>query len=110
MWISNKIFELFEMNKETIADLREELSAIKSERDSIKTELYTTKANFDWLRIRTNALEIERAQLLEKAYGIKVLVPELVRAPINPLDINQSMFEDMGEDKARTLGLPTFDS
>ncbi len=105
MFISNRIFDLFEINKESLATLREELTTLRIERDFLKTELSSTKANFNWLTVRCNALEAERAQLLEKAYNIRVPVPEIMRVQGNPIDMNADIFNDMGDERAAQLGL-----
>lgn len=105
MFISNRIFDLFEINKESLSTLREELLTLRIERDLLKSELASTKANFNWLTVRCNALEAERAQLMEKAYNIRIPVPEIVRTPIDPFEMNADLFNDMGDERAATLGL-----
>jgi hypothetical protein len=110
MWISSRVFDLFTINKQSFDSLNQEIATLRIERDLLKSELLTTKANFDWLRIRSNALEAERAQLLEKAYNIRIPVPEIVRTPTRPLEMNQDLFNDMGDSEAKIHGLPTFDS
>ena len=97
-----------EVAKFAIADLREELSAVRAERDSLKLQNSISQNHFDWLRVRTNQLEVERAQLLEKAYGIKTPVPEIVRTSVAPIVFNSALFEDVGEKTARELGLPVY--
>ena len=97
-----------EVAKTAIADLREELSAVRAERDSLKLQNSISQNHFDWLRVRTNQLEVERAQLLEKAYGIKTPVPEIVRTSVAPIVFNSALFEDVGEKTARELGLPVY--
>jgi hypothetical protein len=108
MWVPSKTFELFQISKDSVAALREELAAVRTERDLLKSQLGVSQNQFSWLSIRVNALEVERAQLLEKAYGIRTVVPEIVRAPQNPLDMNPDIFNDVGEEMAKKLGLPTF--
>ena len=109
MWVPASLLELFHIGKSTVDGLREELSAVRAERDSLKLQNAVSQNHFDWLRVKTNQLEFERAQLLEKAYGIKTPIPEIVRAPQFPIDFNPaSMFEDVGEKAARELGLPVY--
>lgn len=108
MWVPTKTFELFHISKDTVNSLREDLAAVRAERDGLKSQLATTQANFEWVRIRVNALELERAQLLEKAYGVKVPVPEIVRSHGTPLALPSSLFEDMGDTTAKELGLPIY--
>jgi hypothetical protein len=108
MWIPNRAFELFHISKDTVDCLRIDLAAIRVERDSLKANLATTQANLEWIRVRVNALELERAQLLEKAYGVKVPVPEVIHSQATPLGFSSSIFEDMGEHTAKELGFPTY--
>ena len=111
MWLSSKIFSILEVSKESVDSLRQELSAIRAERDTLKHQLTVTQTQFDWLRLRVNQLEFERAQLLEKATGVKTTIPEIIRQP-SQVDnmINAFSFEDVGDDVAKKLGLPLFNS
>ena len=110
MWLPTKAFDLFKISRDTVDAQREELAAIKAERDGLKTQLATTQANFEWIRTRVNQLEIERAQLIEKAYGIKTPVPEIARSQTvkDFLGFNSNLFEDMGDEKAKEAGLPQY--
>ena len=95
MWVPAGAIDWFKISKESVDALREELSAIRAERDSFKTQLGVANNHFDWLRLRVNQLELERAQLLEKAAGIKTVIPEIVRTPSNfDTMLNQFSFED----------------
>lgn len=109
-WVTDKVFELFEISKETVSSLREELGSLKAERDQLRTELVSTKIMSDWLRVQVNMLQFERTALLEKAYGIKLPAPEIARQPVNyePPEVNEHIFEDIGEDLAKKLGLPLY--
>lgn len=111
MWISKTVFDLFHVAKDEVTGLREEMAAVRAERDLLKTQLTGANANFNWLRLRVNALEVERAALVQRAYGIALPVPEVVTAQSTPLpDVNhllglsQSLFEDMGDPIAKEFG------
>lgn len=101
-----------EVAKEAMQQLREELSAVRAERDLLKTELLSAKINSDWLRVKVNDLEFQNKGLIEKAYQIKLPVPEIVATPAvhNPFKSFDSFspFEDMGDEMAAKLGLPTY--
>lgn len=109
MWIPKSIFDLFSISKDAVDGQREELAALRSERDSLVRELATTKANFSWATLRINALEMERAALLEKAYGIKVAAPAILHAPPanSPQlqDLNSFSFDHVDELTATKLGI-----
>lgn len=108
MWLPSKAFDLFRIAKDTVDDQRVNLTALRVERDSLKSQLSASVANCDWLRIRLNAVEAERAQLLSKVYGLNVPVPEVIRA--NPAaaqiaDMNSFSFEHVDEDTAKKMGI-----
>jgi|GEM_PF-4888644 len=110
MWLPTRTFDLFRISKDTVDSQREELAAIRAERDAIKADLLSTKAHFEWLCLRVNQLELERAQLITKAYGIQMTAPEVVLpSRVPPLAFDPStLFEDVGDEKARALGMPVY--
>lgn len=108
MWVSDKVVGLFQISKDTVDALREELGIIHAERDILKSQLLTAQSNFSWLTTRINALEAERAQLLKKAYNVEIPFPEIVRTHGIPTDITPSIFEDMDDEQARKIGLPVY--
>ena len=121
MWVPAQVIDWFtalrkdadtnaEVAKEALSGLREDLAALRSERDALKQQLTAAQINSDWLRIRVNTLEVERAGLIEKAYNIKLPVPELQRAMKMDPTIEQFSFDDMGDEMARKLGFPVYDT
>lgn len=121
MWVPSKVVEWFTSMKavaevnaavsvEAINHYREEVSALRAERDTLRGQLAITQTNFDWLRMRVNTLEVEKAGLIEKAYGIKIPAPELIRTPAKDPTIEDFSFDDMGEDLAKKLGLPVYEN
>ena len=111
MWVSGKVLDWFKVSQETVNELRSELLVVRAERDAYKQQLTVANANFEWIRLRVNQLEIERGGLLEKATGIKTVVPEIVRTPSNVDQmVNNFTFDDVGDEMAKRLGLPLFDS
>jgi len=107
MWITDKVLDIFTVNVELINRLRTEVEVLKTERDGLKVQALVNQNHFDWLRQRVNVLEAERAQYLEKLYGIKVPVPEIVRQadPRSVLQLTSDLFNDVGDDNAKNLGL-----
>lgn len=110
MWIPSKLVSWFDATVNTANDLREELAATKAELAATQKDLVSTKVNLDWLRVQYNQVQLERAALMEKVYGIRTNVPQLqVSVPQATLpNLEDFSFEDMGDDKARELGFPTF--
>lgn len=113
MWLSNKAFSLFRISQAAFDDLREELAALKAERDSLKSEVTAARIMADWLRIRMNSLELERTALFEKAYNVKLPVVEIAKAPqIDPIYDPKTMgaiFEDVGDEVGSKLGYQRYD-
>ena len=93
--------------KQALSDLREELASIRSERDMLKAELTAARINSDWLRLQFNQLQAENKALLERAYGIRVPVPELVSKTEKTFDLH-ALFNDVGDDEASRLGMPVY--
>lgn len=95
---------------DAIQILREELSSVRTERDALKLQNAITQSNFDWLRVQVNSLQLERAQLLEKAYGIRVPAPEIIRTstPSKDPTLTEDIFEDIGDDMAKKFGIPSY--
>jgi hypothetical protein len=115
VWLNEKIYGLLQVNKEVADDQKAELQKLRSENQLLRTQLTESNANFRWLTTRVNALEVERAQLLERAYNVKTLVPEIV-PQANKLGLPgiigmpSDLFEDVGEKAAKELGLPVYEN
>lgn len=71
------------------------------------TDFVSAKAQADWMKLRINQLEQERAQLTYQATGAKLNVPEIIRQPYgeNPLLEMPMTFEDVGDIEASKLGI-----
>lgn len=110
MWIPEKVADYLKISKEVVDDQRVELSALRAERDALRNELMALKTNFDWLRIRVNALEVENKALIERAYDIRLPAPEITRQ-LPPQFIDPpSVFDDIGDDLAKAMSLPVYGS
>jgi hypothetical protein len=111
MFISDKLVSLLEIGKETVSTLREEASALRVEVAVLREQLSKAQIMQDWLRVKVNQLELQNGALLEKAYNIKVTVPEIAkRLTIDPtFDPKNFSFDDVGNELARKIGLPTYD-
>ena len=121
MWVPKEVINWFSglkadadshasVTRDALISLREELSAVRAERDALKLQQAVDRTHSDWFRLKINALELERAGLIEKAYQIKLpAIPEFLR-PTQPIDPNQYAisFDDVGDDVAKILGLPSY--
>lgn len=104
-----------ESMQNTVQVLREELATSRAENQLLRSEIQANKVTSDWLRLQFNEMKLQNAQLLQKAYNIQIPVPEVIRTP-NPIFGGQGTdkefnftFEDIGDEAARALGLPTYD-
>lgn len=112
MWIPKLVVDWFGVNAELTRNMQSELAVVRAERDILKVQLATSQTHFDWLRTRVNTLEYERAALMQKAYNINIPVPEIVHStpPPDMALSEKALFEDIGDDLAKKLGFPTYNS
>ena len=110
MWVPKEVADWFQISKDSVDALRTELATLKAERDVLKDQLRGAQINSDWLRMQVNSLQMERAALMEKAYNIRVPIPELARTTSlqSPISIEDFSFSDIGDEAARKLGLPLY--
>jgi hypothetical protein len=87
--------------------------------EGLQRQAVEHKTLADWLRVRVNQLERERAQLLQRALSIPIEAPELLREePARPLPspgdllrangvpaLGNLDFDDIGDDLAQSLGI-----
>lgn len=111
MWVPSAVLDWFKISQSSFSGLKEDNVALRVERDSLQRQLITTTSNFEWLRMRVNTIEMERVALMEKAYGIKIPAPEIVRTPVVGQGTKQEdfSFDDIGESMAKVLGMPSYD-
>ena len=112
MWIPQAVFQLFRISEDTVTSLREENAALRAEQRLLSDQITNLKITADWLRIQHNQLSFERTALLNKVYGINTPAPELAKQPIvDPSwDPKQFSFDDVGEELAKKLGLPSYEA
>jgi len=110
MFVPKVVLEYLGVSADLVHNLQADLAVARAERDLLKNELISTKISADWLRVKVNSLELEKAGLMEKAFQIRLPVPEIQResSMINSPFNNMSPFEDMGDAMAEKLGLPTY--
>jgi hypothetical protein len=104
MFVPKQILDYFGVNLELVRNLQADLASLRTERDLLKQELTSTQIMSDWLRIQFNDLQAQNKGLLEKAYHIKLPVPELQNRPKMVTQMPPFSFDDPGDDVARTLG------
>lgn len=108
MWISQKLVSLFEISRDTVQELRIEVQGLKLANEMLYRELTSTKITSDWLRVKVNDLEVTNKALMEKAYNVKLPVPQVVRAnetPVSPYKLPEALFEHIDDATAKSLGI-----
>ncbi len=112
MWIPSKVVDWFGLNVANVNMLQSELAAVRAERDGLKLQLAINQNHFDWLRMKVNSLEFERAGFLHQLYGVKTPAPVIERqVQVDPaIDPKNFSFDDVGDEMAKTLGFPIYDT
>jgi hypothetical protein len=100
MWISRSEYQLL---------LNDRLAAIAAiaETRAIASQNAVHVSTLDWMRVRINQLEKDRAALLFQATGARMSVPEIMPTEPdgNPLLRLPTTFEDIGDDLASAVGI-----
>lgn len=89
-------------------DLRLEWAKNHEEARVLAQQNTALQVSLDWMRVRVNQVETERAQLLFLYTGVKVPVPTIAPAPQeNPHAMLGAAvhFDDVGDEEASKLGL-----
>ena len=107
MWVPSEVADWFKISKDSVDALREELATVKAERDALNSRLVSMQVSFDWLRMNWNQLQAENKALLERAYGVRVPVPELSSRTEKSFNL-QDLFSDVGDEEASKMGYPVY--
>lgn len=99
MWISRQVYtDLLSAQNKAQSDARAFQEANKG-----------LQVTLDWLRTRVTQMEKERAILIERMFGVKIPVPEIVTAPDpfkdHPFNDMASMFNGMSDAEATKAGI-----
>lgn len=105
MWIPTKLVDLFSANADIVRTQQAEIAVLRADRDNLKIQSAITQNTLDWLRIKVNQLELERAGLIEKAYNIKLPAPEIISRPSVQRDMTEFTFDDERDSIALKHGL-----
>jgi hypothetical protein len=99
MWISKELFE----------SLVEGRAKALGEVGAVKEQVKAVQATLDWMAMRLTQVEHERAQLLFNYTGIKITTPSIEPlrevSPLIDLKDPGNLFDDVGDEEARRLGL-----
>ncbi len=95
-----------------LAEERERTARAEGALDLAHEQLVVAQNNFEWARVRLNAVEAERAELLRALVKLPIYpvsieretTPESVSPAGVPLTVGFD-FEDVGDDAARRMGI-----
>lgn len=92
MWISRLVYD----------DLRDSALKANTVAAELRTQNLQLKSTMDWMTLRLNQLEHERAQLIHNYMGVKISVPTIEPEPVKLSDVlgETVSFEDMGDTEA----------
>jgi hypothetical protein len=108
-----------------LSDAKRELAEARTRIDGLERALAVAQNNFEWARVRLNAVEQERAILIDRVMGVRVPVPEMSREPaaagtvatgpreaedarsalLAGLGLPLNIFDDIGDTAAAAAGL-----
>lgn len=116
MWLPKSILDVFAFSVGEVQNQRQDLAALRAERDALVRQVATLEISGDWLRAQVNQLQLERVELLNKVYGIRVPAPQLIKersvttASQGPpaFDLRDFSFDDVGDEIAKKIGLPVY--
>lgn len=105
MFVSAKV------HQQTVLKLETELAAERARRETLDRVLINHHALVGFLCARVNQLEAERALLFKHVTNIDIPMPQIAAAVPDPRGAAEavgaatSLFEDMGDDAAKRLGV-----
>lgn len=84
MWISSRVDSLLRDKQSTIMALVQFRAEAEAKASRVEVENARLRADLDWFKLRLNAVEKERAQLIAAAIGVKISIPEFQPRMDNP--------------------------
>lgn len=101
-----------------LGDQATELAALRAVNGNLRSQITRLESQFEWARVRLNAVELERATFLQRLLGTAPLIPEIQGPMPRPVASASSVgdafakgfglagiFEDIGDKEAGQLGL-----
>ena len=97
MWIGKDVYRtmngLIESAQGRNTDMLRREGALQERIAALERENTRQQSLIEWMKLRLNAVEKERAQLISAAIGVKVAIPEFV--PANTVDQMTSALNEM---------------
>lgn len=97
MWLDRKVYD----------DLRLDAAKNNTECRVLSEQNRALQVTQDWLRVRVNQLEMERAQMLFQYLGVKISTPSIEVKPAEPVNPLAALphFDDLGDEESLRLGI-----
>lgn len=113
MWIPKWIVQQWQaqIDPGSLRRLTQELHELRVKNIEIEKRALAAELTNDWLRVRLNQAEAERAMLLSRQTALPFTPPVIHPAGRETMEsgipslMDELSFEDVGDDKARQLGL-----
>lgn len=114
MWIPKWIVQQWQAQQvehRTLSALLTENATVRGKNAELEKRALAAEITNDWLRARLNQVEAERAMLLSKQTGIPFGAPVITPAGSDSVGdgtaglLDDLSFEDVGDERARQLGL-----
>lgn len=83
-----------------------ELVTLRTANVLLKERIASLETTLDWMRSRVNQAEAERGIMMEKMTGLPMPTPQIQTRDVRDSGLFDDLsFEDVGDDKARVMGL-----
>lgn len=99
MWIDRHVYEQMLM----------EGAALGAKAQALEVRFAALDTTLDWMRVRLEQVERERARLIKKYTDVDIDIPTIQRVPEQPVTeavLNEATaFDDVGDELAKRLGI-----
>jgi hypothetical protein len=86
MWAGKALKIAMGVLQSDLAERIREIASLRGENTRLKIETERQQGLIEWMKLRLNAVEKERAQLIAAAIGVKISIPEFVPAQKDSLE------------------------
>jgi len=110
MWINGSMWAMQQAEVMALRDELTKVSGVVGENTRLLVENARLRSDMDWFKLRLNQVELERAQLIMAASGVKISTPAFVPAQEDPMRALQEMpdFAQVGEDMPDAESTPDY--
>jgi len=96
MWLTKSVEKHLNKLEDRVQEWAVLASKYSGEGKRLEIENTRLRADLDWFKLRLNAVEKERQQLIQAAIGVKIPIPEFTPVTENPSDmLNYAALPDL---------------